>query len=154
MNDTKLSTAAILFAFKETKASLYVGEGAILAIPVRVIALPARRFEKLLEIHDKQAEVIDFCTLIPADGKWTPVEPGWADQLTDESHVLLYDLAGAINFHRAATYYQRRLAAGNDLKNLKKAVAETMVQPILKAMELLTSAVTRPASSAAPETKS
>lgn len=71
------------------------------------------------------------------------------DDLTDESHARLVEIADWLNFTRAVSQAERQIALGNALLPLKKRQAATMMAPIEESLRSLTSSLITQLTSAA-----
>lgn len=166
---TKLS---VIFAGEDHVARFIDGGPA--ATTVRVRAMPARHLARVLQLADKEAELLDFVCFAPvsqpgepgtntgpsADGNgitsaaWQRVPEGWADNLTDESHAELYEAAKRLNFSRAATWAERQIAAKQFTGELALKAEEALMPMMQQIVGLLGSLSRPPSTPAAPSTKS
>jgi hypothetical protein len=128
---TKLS---IIFSGEDLTATLLDNT----STPVRVRAMPARHLGRVLQLADKEAELLEFVCLIPStspEGEvisgWRAVPPGWADNLGDGSHATLYEAAKRLNFSRAATWAERQIAAKQFSGELALK-AEEVLMPLME----------------------
>jgi hypothetical protein len=131
---------ARLFGGEDLEVETLAGDKII----VRVAHVPLRHLPTFIELYQNTAELVDFVTHV--DGK--PVEPGWADSLTDASQRLIHEKAEALNLERALVEARAEINASH------KARRPIMELTVLKTMELIESALKRPSSSASPATKS
>jgi hypothetical protein len=136
---------SIIFGGEETTAALLDGS----SIKVRVRALPARYLGEVLAVAEKQTDLIELCTSIqvPAEGDalppvyagvrqpegWVGVPIGWTENLSDESHEALYQLARQLNFTRAAAWGKRQIAAKKDSAPIIEAAHEAL-RPIIQGL--------------------
>ena len=127
---------------------------------VRVREVAARHHLEMVDLFDlgREADLIARCTQRLDGEKWLPVEPEWVDALTPESHLRLYELADAVNFHRVIATAERQITRSASLRALKTRLAEQQSAPMLAVMnrELGSwmSQVTQAISSALPASKS
>jgi hypothetical protein len=128
----------------------------------RVRALPARRLGQVLNLCTNEAALIELCTQAVEDTaeigaiqpSYADVPEGWADNLTDESHIELYQAAKELNFTRAADWGKRQIAAKQFQAPLLLE-ANTALEPYLREMiHLALSSLPPSALQAAASTKS
>lgn len=127
---------------------------------VRVRAMPARHLGRVLQLCTDEAALLDFVCMLPAVegeeqaiGGWSPVPPGWSDNLDDASHVALLEAAQRLNFSRAANWGERQIAAKQFQAPLLLK-ADEMLSPVVEKMAaLLISSLKSSGSPAAPATK-
>ncbi len=165
MNPTIPSKLSIIFAGEDILAELLTKDGEQVGekVHVRVRAMPARHLGRVLQLADKEAELLDFVCqivcLISADGEITgrvyqAAEPGWADNLTDKSHTALYEAAKRLNFSRAATWAERQIAAKQFTGELALKAEEALTPMLERIVGLLGSLSKPPSTAAAPSTRS
>lgn len=138
MNSEKSSSKlAVIFGGEEIQATLLDGS----TLLVRVRAMPVRQLSRVLELCASESELLEFVCLVPAthgagddefEG-WARVLSGWADNLSDASHDLLYATAGRLNFSRAATWVDRQVVAQQTRAGLMKRQME-MIAPLAQEM--------------------
>lgn len=148
MSTATPSKLSIIFAGDILPATLLDGT----TVAVRVRAMPARHLARVLHLADKEAELLDFvCTesATPA-GVFEPVEPGWADNLTDASHVELYEAAKRLNFSRAAMWAERQIAAKQFTGELAFKAEEVLAPMMERIVALMNSAGLSPRPSGSP----
>lgn len=100
--ETKISEIESLMGFVQLVAKFRNNNEE--AVSVR--ELPVRELPKYIDLAGDEAGTIELCC-----GK----EKGWADKLTDASHLELLEAANKANFTRATAWAERQLAAGNTL---------------------------------------
>lgn len=158
MNSEKYtSKIAVIFGGEEIPATLLDGS----TLLVRVRAMPVRHMGRVLELCASESELLEFVCLVPganAEGTefpgWTRVPSGWADNLCDASHDLLYETAGRLNFSRAATWVDRQVVAQQTRAGLMRRQME-MIAPLAQEMvRSLVSSLPDAALSEKPATKS
>lgn len=122
MSDTPKSIFATIFSGIETNAVLHAEGGGTQSVHVRVHALPVRYLTLVLNLAEDESPLIELLTEIgtpipdkPGQFTWAAVPSGWADNLTDDSHLELLEAAKKLNFSRAIAHGQRRVAAGREL---------------------------------------
>jgi hypothetical protein len=94
-----------------------------------------------------------FPDVRPPDGLW-PVPEGWADNLTDESHEELYELAKTLNFGRAEKLARGRLSAKKKIAPLNSQLTAEIQPLVLNVLESLLSkfSSSTPKSPSSPDT--
>jgi hypothetical protein len=166
MNPSPLSSSTLLFAGESLPITLVDGT----SLSVRVRALPARHLNGYLDLRDvgreadllaavvqrpcappTAAEKADNPDLFPG---WAPADAAFVDNLSDESHAALIELADKLNFSRAVCQAERQIATGSKLVPLKQQVAATMVKPLEQALHsLISSATTQLSAAVAAKTR-
>ncbi|MDP2136367.1 MAG: hypothetical protein Q8J74_00800 [Candidatus Didemnitutus sp.] len=128
------SKLSIIFAGEDLTATLLDQS----SVAVRVRAMPARHLARVLQLADKEAELLEFVCLVPStngEGEvipgWTRVPPEWADNLTDESHAQLYEAAKRQNFSRAVSWAERQIAAKRITGELARQMEE-VISPLIQ----------------------
>ena len=132
---TTPSKLAIIFAGEDfTDIELLDGS----KVAVRVRSMPARHLPQIVQFSDEEVLLIEFVCLIPVTDQdeqivpgWQRVPHGWADNLTDESHIKIYEAAKRLNFSRAAAWAQRQIAAKKFGAELSTAAAKAL-RPMLE----------------------
>lgn len=76
------------------------------------------------------------------DGKWTAVDAVFVDNLSDESHAFLVEVADRLNFDRAVSQAERQIAKRTALVSLKTRLAETIMAPTKAVLDSWTSSLT------------
>ncbi len=127
---------------------------------VRVRAMPARHLGQVLGACTDESALLELvCTVALETDKggvldWLPVDAGFVDNLTDESHALLLEAAKRLNFSRAASWGQRQIEAKQFQAPLLLK-ADEMLSPVVEKMaHLLISSLRQSESAAKPSTKS
>ena len=130
------------------------------SVPVRVRAMPARHLGQVMGLATQQSELIDFVCYLPKDieggeiAGFDKVPQGWADNLTDESHALLWEAAKRLNFTRAAKWAEQQIAAKKFAMPIEMQSEEVM-RPLLKMTAgLIASSLGVSGSSEKPTTRS
>jgi hypothetical protein len=137
---------------------------------VFVRSLPERPLlTHFLAVMEFGAPTIELCTYTKAgtgaapsglfpdvrspDGYW-PVPEGWADNLSDESHAELYELAKQLNFGRAERLAQGRLSAKKQMAPLSTQLSAEIQPLVLNVLEslLAKSSTSTPKSPSSPAT--
>src|SRR5690606_6446197 len=124
---TRPTKAAIAFAGEEIPAKVYAevdGTTVVIDTLIRVRAMPARHLGRVLQLCLDEGALLEFVCLEPCTSEspvdpalgtvfsgWQRVLPGWADNLTDESHAALLEAAQRLNFTRAASWGERQVKA-------------------------------------------
>lgn len=129
-----------LFLGKELAATFI--DGAVHRVRVREV--PYSRMHELFTLLTQEGPLIEFCTQVcttPAEAPpgapltWEAVPAGWADNLSDASHLELVEAARAQNAFRARSWADRQVAARLEQKAVEARMAEAYVdamQPILE----------------------
>jgi hypothetical protein len=168
-----MKTLSILFAGEAAVAS-YIDGTSDSRIFIR--ALPQRWLGRVIECCEFKHALVELCAYHKAedaaekfDGDpaypditppagYAAVPQGWTDNLTDECVDRLYELAQKLNFQRAATWAEGQIAAKKLVAPLhEKAinqvlpVLESVMKPLLKKLDSLSSSTpSAPSSSDAP----
>lgn len=151
------NSTSILFAGETSVATLRDGS----PVTVRVRELPARHHLELLELFHvgREADLIQRCTERRGHGgedpatppprppaepapSWLPVDAAFVDNLTDESHVALAELAQSLNFSRAIRTAQRQIARGQTLQPVLMAMTQAIMEPMRRELDSWTSSLT------------
>lgn len=125
--------------------------------PIRVRAMPARHLGRVLRLADREAELLDFvCMVFTKEGEeteptWKTVPEGWADILSDESHVELYEAAKRLNFSRATKWAERQIAAKQLVADVTLK-AEEVLQPLMQQIVASVASSLQPSAPRAPAT--
>src|SRR4051794_22577531 len=110
-----VSPTTLLFAGESLSVKFNDGSTA----SIRVRALPARHLHEYLDLRDvgRESELLAkvvqrSATAAPADAPaefpgWAPADSAFIDNLSDESHVALLDLADKLNRFRAISQAER-----------------------------------------------
>jgi hypothetical protein len=169
----KSNALSILFAGETFAATLV--NGSLLKIFVR--ALPQQFLGDFLGVAEHQHLVVELCCYrsaretvkklpftpaIPPPNGYSPVPPGWSQNLTDESFKELYAAACRLNFTRAANWGQRQIAAKKTVAPIQQAVMEQVAPLVDRMMTTVlqrfapssTSTPNAPSSPAAPDKSS
>ncbi|HEY0966925.1 MAG TPA: hypothetical protein VGD88_06020 [Opitutaceae bacterium] len=135
---------AIVFSGEEIRAVVRTDKGDR-SILVRVRSMPARHLGTILALCTDEAALLDFvCQRQTLDENehatgWEPVPAGWADDLHDESHVLLLEAAKRLNFTRAAAWGHRQIEAKQFQAPLLLKADEILMPVVQKMAALLVS---------------
>lgn len=147
---------AILFAGEQRTVLLRDGR----SVTVRVRELPARHHLELLELFHvgREADLIQRCCEQLVDPAaplfvWAPVDAAFVDNLNDEGHEILCQLADRLNFQRAIRTAQRQVARGQEMRPLMESMQKTMLAPLRQELASWTSSLTQQLYSALAETK-
>ena len=120
---------------------------------VRVRAMPVRHLARVLQLADKEAELLDYVCFLPDGASFNPVPSGWADNLTDDSHAKLYEAAKRLNFTRAATWATRQIAAKKFTGEMAMQ-AEEVLLPLMRQLAGSIALFSAPSAPATPSTRS
>ena len=155
---TPLPSTSRLFAGQPASVTLRDGTTA----SVRVRELPARHHLDLIELFHvgREADLIARCTereapdlrspnsdLRPTSA-WGPVDAAFVDNLSDESHVALVDLATTLNFSRAIRTAERQIARGQQLSPVIAKLTQALLEPMKRELASWTSSLTSQLSAA------
>lgn len=138
------SKLSIVFAGEEHPAKIRTAAG-LTTVLVRVRAMPARHLGTVLKLCTDEAALIDFvCEYQEIDEatqaiRWTPAPAGWADNLDDESHLVLLEAAKRQNFSRAMSWGERQIAAKEFQAPLLLKADEVLMPVIAKMVASATS---------------
>lgn len=155
----KSPTTSVLFAGEVTLANLRDGS----SVAVRVRELPARHHLELLELFHvgREADLIQRCTEHRLDDAstatasdallWQPIDAAFVDNLTDDSHAALSELAQTLNFSRAIRTAQRQIARGQTLQPVLTAMTQAIMEPMRRELDSWTSSLTSQLSAALAE---
>jgi len=140
----KSSPLSILFAGETYPVTLINGA----RIKIFVRAIPQQFLGDFLAVAEQQHLVVELCcyrsaretvkkmaftpAIPPPDG-YSPVPPGWSQNLSDASFEELYAAACRLNFTRAANWGQRQIAAKKTIAPIQQAVME-QVAPLIDRM--------------------
>jgi hypothetical protein len=151
------NSTALLFAGQLAAVTLRDGT----TVSVRVRELPARHHLDLIELFHvgREADLIARCTERPAPPDlpspnsdlrpvWTPVDGAFVDNLSDESHVALVDLATTLNFSRAIRTAERQIARGQQLSPVITKLTQALLEPMKRELASWTSSLTSQLSAA------
>ncbi len=140
-------------------------------VPLFVRFLPARHLDRYLELRDEglEAVLLEFVVQrnVAQEGAATPIwkspDPKNAaeieqhaaliDDLEDDDHARLLEVADWLNFIRAVSQAERKIASGQVMTPLRKRQAEAMLKPVELALRSLASSLATAQSGAAAETK-
>lgn len=107
---------------------------------IRVRAMPVRHLGRVLQLADREAELLDFVCYLPREGGgYDAVPEGWADNLSPESHLELYEAAKRLNFSNAVAWADRQITAKQMTGELAVKVDEMMAPLIRRAAASLDS---------------
>jgi len=126
---------------------------------VKVRFLPARHLNQFLDLRGVglEAAMLGFVlerNTAPDDqpAVWEKVTPEFVDDLDDEAHARLVEIADWLNFSRAVCAAERQIATGTKLLPINQQITAVMMKPIAAELKSLTSSLITQLISAAPKT--
>ncbi|AHF94219.1 hypothetical protein OPIT5_08365 [Opitutaceae bacterium TAV5] len=156
MTIAKAKPLHLIFGGEEITARFIDGN----QVTARVRAMPVRYMPAVLKLCTDETALLEFVCQVPdtddAEGQnrpfpgWQPVPPGWADNLTDESHEELYEAAKRLNFTRAAKWAERQIAAKQFQTPLILRADEQLMPLVQRMADLLLSSLARSGLQASP----
>lgn len=141
----------LLFSGKHERATLVDGS----EVWVRVWRRPARHLLALLTFFEdgRRSELLERTVDVgvlppgkdfesPALLAYEPASPEFIDSLDDESLARLTDIADELNFDRAVSEAEAKIARANKLLPLQEAQASIMLKPMKRELDSLMSSLT------------
>jgi hypothetical protein len=167
MSSAQPLPSSVLLA-KGIETTVTLNSGAI-GTPVKVRMLPSRHLSRFIDLRDVgfESELLEF--VLQRGLHKAGEQPLWhlvdlskpeevaaqrefVDDLSDEDHTRLVELADQLNFSRAVSQSERQIAIGTALMPLKQRVSQTMMKPVEAAMKSLTSSLVTQLSAAVGKT--